>query len=215
MKVFWHKTEGNPQLLLLFNGWGFDGKIFGGIDIPACDIVSVYDYTNIAPEQFGFTKLYPEVTIAAWSYGVFVAGFYSEFIFNVKKAVAINGSTSPIDDNKGIPVKIFLATMYSFNAANREKFYLRIAGGLSAYKQIAGKLPDRNVGNQLDELKSLYKLSLENKDADMNWDTAIISTHDKIFPFANMQNAWGEKAVALEGEHYPDFNNLLEKYVLN
>ncbi|MDR1593486.1 MAG: DUF452 family protein [Prevotellaceae bacterium] len=209
MKVFWHKKEGNRQLALLFNGWGFDEKIFQDVDIPCHDIVSVYDYTDIKPEQFAFTKLYPEVKIAAWSYGVFVADFYSESIFNVTKAIAINGSTSPIDDIKGIPVKIFLATMQSFNAANREKFYLRIAGGLSAYKQIIDKLPEREVENQLAELNSLYSLSLQNRKNCTKWDVAIISARDKIFPLANMKNVWDNKAVVVEGEHYPDFTSLL------
>ncbi|MDR3246476.1 MAG: DUF452 family protein [Prevotellaceae bacterium] len=205
MKIFWHKKEKNTRLLLLFNGWGFDRKVFQDADLPGHDIASVYDYTEINPEQFSFTRLYPEVTIIAWSYGVFVADFFSENIFNVQKAVAVNGSTTPIDDNKGIPVKIFLATMQSFNEKTREKFYIRIAGGLTAYKQIAEILPDRSVENQLNELKSLYKLSLKERTNGLNWDFAIVSTQDKIFPLENMKNAWGDKALTIENEHYsPD-----------
>jgi biotin synthesis protein BioG len=202
MKVFWHKKEENNRLLLLFNGWGFDQKIFQDADIPNHDIVSVHDYTDIKPEQFDFTRLYLEVKIVAWSYGVFVADYFSENIFNVQKAVAVNGSTTPIDDNKGIPVKIFLATMQSFNERNREKFYIRITGGLTAYKQIAKILPDRDVENQLNELKSLYELSLKERTNGLNWDFAIVSTQDKIFPLANMKNAWGDKALTVEGEHF-------------
>jgi biotin synthesis protein BioG len=209
MKVFWHKNDGNKQLLLLFNGWGFDWKVFRETCFPCHDIVSVYDYTDVEPQQFEFTKLYSEVKVAAWSYGVFVADFYADFLFNVKKATAINGSTTPIDDNKGIPVKIFLATMQSFNADNREKFYLRIAGGLSAYRQITEILPDREVENQLAELKSLHQMSLITKTNGLNWNIALISTRDKIFPLANMKNAWGDKTVIIEGEHYPDFGNRL------
>jgi hypothetical protein len=205
MKVFWHKNEDNKQLLLLFNGWGFDWKTFREIDIPCHDIVSVYDYTDVKPEQFKFTKLYTEVKVVAWSYGVFIADFYSDCISNVTKAIAINGSTTPIDDKKGIPPKMFFSTMQSFNTKNREKFYLRITGGLSAYKQIADNLPDRDVENQLAELESLYKLSLKTRQIGLNWDVAIVSTRDKIFPLANMRNAWGNKAVTVEGEHYPDF----------
>jgi biotin synthesis protein BioG len=210
MKVYWHKNDNGKQLLLLFNGWGFDWKMFRETDIPCHDIASVCDYTDIEPEQFEFTKLYPEVTVAAWSYGICVADFHAGYIFNVKKAIAINGSTTPVDDNKGIPVKIFLATMQSFNAVTREKFYLRITGGLSAYKHIADKLPDRDAENQLAELKSLYSLSLKTKENGLKWDVAIISTQDKIFPLANMKNAWGDKAVIVEGEHYPDFGKILE-----
>ncbi|MDR0384850.1 MAG: DUF452 family protein [Prevotellaceae bacterium] len=209
MKIFWHKQEIlNSELLLLFNGWGFDPKIFSETDIPLHDIVSVYDYSDIKPEQFEFTRLYAKVKIVAWSYGVFVADFYSESIHNVTKAIAVNGSTTPIDDDKGIPVKIFRATMESFNARNREKFYLRIAGGMSAYNRTAGKLPDRNVENQLAELKSLYQLSLENRTPTLNWTVAIISTNDKIFPLENMKNAWGDKAVIVEGDHYPNFDDI-------
>ncbi|MDR1886663.1 MAG: DUF452 family protein, partial [Prevotellaceae bacterium] len=204
MKVFWHKKENSGRLLLLFNGWGFDHRIFRDIDVPDHDIVSVHDYTDVEPELFDFTKSYPEVKIAAWSYGVFVAGFYSEYISNVTKAIAINGSATPIDNDRGIPVKIFLATMQSFNAESREKFYLRIAGGLSAYKRIAAKLPDRDVENQLNELKALYEMSLQNRKPGLKWDIAIVSTNDRIFPCANMQNAWNNNnTVAIQSEHYP------------
>jgi hypothetical protein len=213
MKVFWHKKEGNSRLLLLFNGWGFDWKIFQNINIPSHDTVSVYDYADVEPEQFIFTKLYSEVKIMAWSYGVFVADFYSEFIFNVTKAMAINGSTTPIDDSKGIPVKIFLATMQSLNAENRKKFYLRVTGGLSAYKLIQDKLPDREIENQLAELKSLYELSLNDRENSMNWNVAVISSRDKIFPPENMKNAWDNRAVIVDGEHYPDFEDLLRKFL--
>jgi hypothetical protein len=213
MKVFWHKNENNKQLLLLFNGWGFDWKTFRKTELPCHDIASVYDYTEVEPKQFEFTKLYAGVKVVAWSYGVFIADFYSDCIANVTKAIAVNGSTTPIDDIKGIPPKIFLATMQSFNTENREKFYLRIAGGLSAYKQIADNLPDRTVENQLAELKSLYKLSLETKQNGLNWNVAIVSTRDKIFPLINMKNAWDNKAVTLEGEHYPDFEKIYDEYV--
>jgi hypothetical protein len=214
MKVFWHKNEAHKQLLLLFNGWGFDWKTFREIDVPLHDIVSVCDYTDIEPKQFEFTKLYAEVKVVAWSYGVFIADFYADCISNVTKTMAINGSTTPIDDSKGIPAKIFLATMQSFNAGTREKFYLRIAGGLSAYKQIADNLPDRDVENQLAELKSLYQLSLQPRQNGLKWDVAIVSTQDKIFPLANMKNAWGDKAVIVEGEHYPDFEQHTKKIAL-
>jgi biotin synthesis protein BioG len=209
MIVFWHKSEANKQLLLLFNGWGFDWKTFSDIDVPNHDIASVYDYTDIKPEQFEFTKLYPEVKVMAWSYGVFVADFFSDCIFNVTKAIAINGSTTPIDDKKGIPVKIFLATMQSFNADSREKFYLRITGGRSGYIHIADKLPDRSVENQLIELNYLYQLSLKTNQNGLKWDFAIISFHDKIFPFENMKNAWADRAVTVDGEHYPNFETIM------
>jgi biotin synthesis protein BioG len=215
MKVFWHKKEGNKQLLLLFNGWGFDQKIFCGINISCHDIVSVYEYMDIEPEHFEFTKLYPEVKVMAWSYGVFIADFYADYIYNLKTAFAINGSTTPVNDCKGIPIKIFRATIQSFNVENREKFYLRIAGGLSAYKLIAEILPDRDCENQLDELNALYKLSLKNKKNALNWDIAVISTRDKIFPLANMINAWGDRAITVVGEHLPDFGALIETYFGN
>ncbi|MDR0725777.1 MAG: DUF452 family protein [Prevotellaceae bacterium] len=215
MKVFWHKNGDNKQLLLLFNGWGFDWKTFRKVDIPHHDVASVYDYTDVEPEQFEFTKLYAEVKVVAWSYGVFIADFYSNCISNVTKAIAINGSTTPVDNSKGIPLATFLATMKSFNAENRIKFYLRIAGGLSAYKRIADNLPDRDAENQLAELKSLYKLSQEDRQNGLDWSIAIVSTQDKIFPLVNMKNAWGNKAVTVEGEHYPDFETMINSALLN
>ncbi|MDR1896700.1 MAG: DUF452 family protein [Prevotellaceae bacterium] len=214
MTVFWHKKQNSRQLLLLFNGWGFDQKIFQDVELNGCDTVSVYDYAAINPDDFNFTRLYPEVLLAAWSYGVFVADLYSENIFNLKKAIAVNGSTTPINNLTGIPVNIFLATMQSFNAKNREKFYIRTAGGLTAYKQLSGKLPERTVENQLNELQELYKLSLKtHKNNGINWQIAIVSEQDKIFPIENMKHAWGDKATVTAGEHYRDFDRIINFYL--
>jgi hypothetical protein len=211
MKLFYHNKENNLRLLLLFNGWGFDHKIFQSIDVPQYDVCSVYDYTEIEPALFAFTETYLEVTIAAWSYGVFIADLCSDALANVTKAIAINGSRNPIDDEKGIPRDIFLATMQSFNAATREKFYLRTVGGRSAYLIISERLPDREVDDQLAELKSLYRLSqIERRTKGLKWDIAVVSTRDKIFPFTNLINEWGDGIVVVEGEHYPDFDCCLK-----
>jgi hypothetical protein len=208
MKVFWHKNENSPQLLLLFNGWGFDPAIFGGVCAEGSDIVSVYDYRTILPEQFDFTRSRSAGTIvAAWSFGVLAADRFAAHIGNVTKAIAVNGSTNPIDDAEGIPRAVFLATLQSFNARNREKFYLRAAGGASALKRMSAKLPDREVAEQRAELEALAELSKTPREGEgLPWDYAVISTGDKIFPVASLRNAWGAKARERDGEHCPDFS---------
>ena len=208
MKVFRHKNENNPQLLLLFNGWGFDPAMFDGVRAEGSDIFSVYDYGTIRPEQFDFTHSRTGgVTIVAWSFGVLVADRCAAHIGNVVKAVAVNGSTNPVDDAEGIPREVFLATLQSFNERNREKFYLRAAGGTSALKRMSAKLPDRDVAGQLAELKALHELSLTPRDGErLSWDYAVISTGDRIFPVANLRNAWGAKARERDGEHCLDFS---------
>jgi len=215
MKAFWHKKENNKQLLLIFNGWGFDNNIFSNIDVPSYDIVSLYDYSDIDTNQFSFTKNYC-VTVLAWSYGVFIADFYSQYLHNVEKAIAVNGTTTPIHNEKGIPENIFLATMNTFSEKSRNKFYLRIAGGLTKLNEIKEQLPQRDAENQLLELKSLYTLSTNRMDTtkSISWDKAVVCLSDKIFPPNNMLNAWGAKATTCEGEHLPDFCAVINEYVI-
>ncbi|MDR0560634.1 MAG: malonyl-ACP O-methyltransferase BioC [Prevotellaceae bacterium] len=206
MKVFWHKKDGNRHILLIFNGWSFDCGIFGEVDFPEHDIVSFYDYSDIRTEQFDFTQSYENVKLIAWSYGVFVADVYAANIYNLKTAVAINGSILPVDDKKGIPERIFLATLQSFNEKNREKFYIRAAGNISAYKNMLNLLPSRSIDNQIAELKSLYCLSSKKRQNGLKWNLAIISENDKIFPSENLKNAWSEANVpiySIDSEHIP------------
>ncbi|MDR2425086.1 MAG: malonyl-ACP O-methyltransferase BioC [Prevotellaceae bacterium] len=206
MKIFWHKKEKNRQILVIFNGWGFDAKMFREIECNGHDIVSLYDYSELEFKQLDFVGKYDVVKILAWSFGVFVADFYAAHIANLAVAVAVNGSVSPVDNSRGIPEKIFLATLNSFNETNREKFYLRIAGGLSAYKRFAKFMPDRNSANQSAELHVLYQLALQKQTEGLKWNLAIVSENDKIFPLENLVNAWLEKGVktlTIKSEHIP------------
>lgn len=214
MKIVHHKKQANKQLLLLFNGWGFDGRIFSDVNIPDYDIISVYDYSETDPQQLNFTNDYESVNLMAWSYGVFIANIYAEYIHNLKKAIAVNGTITPVDDTNGIPKDVFIATLHNLNEKSRDKFYLRIAGGLTAFKAIKDKLPERSVENQLNELENLYKLSLVEYTGGINWDKAILSQNDKIFPYNNMLNAWGDKAITIDGEHYVDFNFIIKSYLV-
>ncbi|MDH6534001.1 biotin synthesis protein BioG [Parabacteroides sp. PM5-20] len=214
MTVYWHKKENNTKLLLLFNGWGFDSRIFSDIDLPGYDCVSVCDYSQIDPLQFVFTQDYPEVKVLAWSYGVFIANMYAQYLQPVQKAVAVNGTTTPINDEKGIPENIFKATIHSFSEKSKNKFYLRIAGGATNFQEIKEKLPMRDIESQLSELKALQLLSTREQGKGLLWDAAIVSSNDKIFPADNMLHAWGEKAIRKEGEHYTDFSAIIKEYIL-
>ena len=212
MKIFWHKKENNRDILVIFNGWGFDSKIFQEIECDGHDIVSLYDYSELETKYLDFTRQYYNVKILAWSFGVFVADFYAAHISNLTMAVAVNGSVFPVDDRRGIPEKIFLATLNSFNETNREKFYLRIAGGMSAYKRFAKFMPDRDSANQIAELHVLYQLALQKSAGGLKWNLAIVSENDRIFPVENLVNAWqetGVKTLKIKSEHIPFADNTL------
>lgn len=212
MKLYWHTQNNNSRLALVFNGWGFDGHILSAVDaLPGTDILLVYDYTTIEPQQLACVQRYAQVDLVAWSFGVFAANCCAEVLPVLNQCIAVNGTLQPVDDRYGIPRQIFQSTLQTYDEHNRKRFQMRLAGSASAYKAMQEQLPQRDVQNQLEELKALGQFFLTPPACRLNWTKAIVSNADKIFPPENMKAAWGELACVLDGEHHVDFARILHE----
>ena len=53
-----------------------------------------------------------------------------------ERCVALNGTTRPVDDEYGIPVKIYELTEKGMNERGREKFFLRMLDGADEMPEI-------------------------------------------------------------------------------
>lgn len=198
MKSFWLKQDNNKELIVFFNGWGFDDDIVKDLNQDGFDILIIYDYRDLDLDfsQFNFKK-YEKKHLICWSMGVMVSNlFYSVFNdFNSK--IAINGTPKMIDDEFGIPKRIFSLTLKRFNEESAKKF----SENMFNNDEIS-ILPKRNIEELKQELESLNNVVIEEE---MKFDKAYISTEDKIVPAKNQLNYWLNKTSTelLNAPHYP------------
>ena len=122
-----------------------------------------------------------------------ISHFLTDDLFdNFDKKIAINGTTKIIDDNFGIPNKIYKITVKFLNEESRDKFIKNMFDN--------GKInPNITITRSLSELKEEL-ISIQNIELsqELNYDLAIISKDDKIIPTKNQLNFWQNKTKIKE-----------------
>lgn len=201
MEVKWIARNVNDNLIIFFSGWGFDERCVSRIATGCFDVVVLYDYRSLEVEDI--TRGYQQVTLFAWSFGVWVAGkLMHDGTIKADAAYAISGSLCPVDDEEGIPARIFEGTLAGLNEASVGKFNMRICGGARQHAQLSDLLPKRNFDEQLEELIILGKYFATSPILDKDrWTKVLIATNDLIFPSKNLKNHWSSKAVTIDGAH--------------
>lgn len=213
MKTFWLNKKNNERLILFFNGWGMDQNPISNLNIDGFDILVVYDYSDFSLDVD--SSAYSEIILIAWSMGVFAASLACKGL-KISKAIAINGTQSPIDAKFGINPKIYQLTLDNFSEKTRDNFFQNMFLDENEYKKF--QKPLRNLENQHEELAFLQKAAKENSALDFNFDYAIISAHDKIIPSKNQERFWQTKkvkVVKLSSGHYPFFEFKNFEEILN
>lgn len=187
MQYLWLKKDNNKNLILYFNGWGMNETHINHLKSEDCDILEVFDYRNLDFDfsEFDFSK-YDKKYLVCWSMGVFAANKFSDFLNNFDRKIAINGTKKVIDDNFGIPKKIYNITAKLLNQDSLDKFIKNMFdnGNLN---------PNITITRELKELKeeliAIQKIEL-NENENINFDKAIISKNDRIIPTKNQINFW-------------------------
>lgn len=221
MKTTWIKKEGHQSVLLFFNGWGMDERIAHYLsdntsaDFPY-DILHCNDYRDTAlPEEIHHQlKAYDHRIVIAWSFGVWAAN--QAGLSNVSKAIAFNGTLTPINTFKGISQPIFQATLDNYDDNSRERFMRRICGGNNRFKAFSAMAPQRSTLDQKQELIALQKQVLSGYLCERSWryQHVIIGGKDLIFTDTAQQRAWTETRQTLISNmpHLPfyEFSNWQE-----
>jgi len=203
MKTFWLKKQNNSKLVLFFCGWGMDKNPIEHLKIEDFDVLAVYDYSDLNFEED--IQNYSEITLIAWSMGVFAASLVCSQ-FNIQKSIAINGTQSPIDAGFGINPKVYKLTLDNFSESVRDKFFLNMFCSIEEYEKFAKPL--RDLQSQRFELAFLQEITEQNQSLDFKFDCAIISNRDNIIPSKNQKKFWQTKkvkVVELNSGHYPFF----------
>lgn len=203
MQTSFLQNNNSSRLLLIFSGWSTDESLFGNIICPGYDIAVVSNYSTI--EEISLPKEYREVVVMAWSLGVKAAELSVKKL-PVTLSIAVNGTSFPADNDRGIPFEIYRKTAENLNECNLLKFHKRMGAD--------GKIP---ASRSIESLKNELINFPSSQPSVFRWDRAIISSNDKIFPAQNQRNAWANKAEITEisGNHLPDFQKIINRFVIN
>lgn len=189
MQHIWlnNKPE-NKKLILFFNGWAMNETPVKHLDCLDYDILMMFDYRTLDFDfnQFDFSK-YNEKYLICWSMGVYSANLFKDFLKDFDKKIAINGTTKLIDDDFGIPKKIYKVTAKLLDENSKDKFIKNMFDN--------GKInPNIKITRPISELKeeliSIQNIKLQDE---IVFDCAIISNDDKIIPTKNQLNFWQNK----------------------
>lgn len=238
MKQVYIIHENHPKLLLFFAGWAADETLFKQYCPKGMDYMICYDYRTL---DFDTSLLnnYRQVNVVAWSMGVWAATIaLSSVPHDELFSIAFNGSTFPIDDSEGIPLKTFQATLDGLTPASLQKFMRRMCKDSNAYKEFLKISPRRDFDEIKEELilikEQLIKLKGMVVDEDNNYDIpdeesdrydddyeyeydfSFIGKRDRIFPPENLKLSFDymeyDRVIVADCAHYdePMFRFLLQ-----
>jgi biotin synthesis protein BioG len=209
MQTFW-KVNGHSKLLLLFSGWAMDENPTAYLVSEDRDFCTCFDYANLETTDIDRWKKYQDITLIAWSTGVWAAEqVLGKLKLPITIAVAINGTPTTIHEQTGISRAIFQGTYDQLSAQTMQKFQRRMTGSLTAYNAFLPFAPKRNLENQKKESKKILEVEFETLETGLiNWDKAIIGKSDAIFLPQNQLRYWTKRTETLEVEmpHYPFFH---------
>lgn len=203
-----HTSPSNKKLLLFFSGWGMDEQPFLAYDRSDRDLIIAYDYHSLTMDE-SLLRGYKEIEVFAWSMGVWAAAQVLPALksrnYPIRTCTAINGTAFPIDDEKGIPSKVFKGTLATLSERTLDKFRLRMCGSRELLKQFLAKAPKRDIESLRKELVAIEEQVTAYLDTAFQWDQAYIGTEDRIFTPGNQQRAWNHTPQRFfDAGHYPE-----------
>ncbi len=218
MKGTWLHRLGRERLLVFCSGWGMDANPFKQLMSNEYDVYMLFDYRELKPEEplSAIIDTYKHASLVTWSMGVWVGQvLFSEIAGLFHRTLAINGTLCPIDDNFGIPKKIFSETLAGFNTTTRMKFYRRMCREKTNLKMFLARQPDRSVIDQRQELVALQEIVGCIKPEQSIYQQVIISEYDWIVPSDNQRRFWVDTRITeVAGFHFlfylwPSWDQLL------
>lgn len=189
MQFKWLNKENNKNLILFLNGWAMNESAVANLEKDGFDILMLSDYKNVDFDltQFDFEK-YDKKYLVCWSMGVYVSNLFKKELEKFDKKIAINGTNKIIDNDFGIPEKIYKVTTKFLNESSLDKFIKNMfdAGNLNPSINIT-----KSVEELREELISIQKIELSEE---LKFDYAFISNDDRVVPTKNQIAFWQNKA---------------------
>ncbi len=209
----WFGKEKPKKLIVFFAGWSFDYNSFRCIKSEDYDVLMIYDYNDLTvPQELKNLSGYSEKHLVAWSMGVYVAYKLKALFQEFDSRIAVNGTVTPIDDNYGIPDKIFGLTLKHARKGLEGKFYQNVFNNEDEYETFNIMPIKRSIDNRVSELENLQRLIKNDKDTGYVkfYDWAAVGCNDKIIPPVNQVASHEKNGVPvyqiLDVGHFPFFS---------
>lgn len=194
MKYKWLNQKNNSKIIVFFNGWGMDESVVNHLNSETYDIVMFYDYNDLNTDfDFKIINSYKQKHLIAWSMGVMIATLFNQ---GYDTKTAINGTIFPINNEYGIPERIYDLTIKGFNEKGAKRFIKNMFLEEPPFIEIK-----RELENQKDELVALKKYK---GNENFKYTRVILSSDDKIIPTKNQINYWKIEPNIISG-HCPFF----------
>ena len=183
-------------LTIIFAGWGMSASDFGFLQNcyvetrHATSLLVCSDYRTL-DFDFDILKPYTDIRLIGYSLGVWAASYVfrkKDIAFSEK--IAISGTQYPVDNKRGIPTLRFEGTEQLLSETTLRKFFLRMCGCKQTFEHFTENIEKQNIDHLKNELRVVQQLSAQHDVSDFQWDKAIISTNDAIFPAENQREAW-------------------------
>ena len=124
--------------------------------------------------------------------------------------IAVNGTTTPIDDEYGIPPAVFEGTLANFSETSLAKFERRMCRAPLNLAFYDSRRPKRSAESLKTELGAIreHAEKTANSQFQNRYTDAIIGIRDTIFPSRNQLAAWKKnpavKIATSDSPHYSD-----------
>lgn len=210
---FIHKQE-SSQLTLFLAGWGMDHRPFIDCHPERSDLLVCYDYRSLDFDT-AWLDGYECIRLVGWSMGVWAASRLPVCLdVRITDRIAVNGTLTPVDDDKGIPRSIFEGTLDGLNEASLRKFIRRMCGSGEALGAFMEKRPQRPVEELKEELRLIGGQAAVLPDLGAVWSKAVVGRQDLIFTAANQRRAWSESGTDVVEADVPHYSETLLRQVL-
>ena len=207
MHSCWLAKHERSSCILFFSGWGMDPAPFRDMPAAGHDLLMLYDYRDLDLARIGemLPEGYGHLYLVAWSMGVWVAGLLPGSCRNrFAAAIAVNGTTTPIDERRGIDPKAYDDMIGAFSARTLEGFYREMFDDRRQAARFFRNRPRRPAESILEELVTLRRAYLEHGPSADIFTRRIVGSRDRIFPARSQIRAWGrDRCTTLPLPHFP------------
>lgn len=194
MKRRWLIHSGTENVLVVFGGWALGGAPFVGIEATS-DVLLVQDYTRL-DDPLSDLDDYKHISLIAFSFGVASAAHWLDQTGRQPdRLIAVSGTLSPADSERGIAPDMIRATAEQLSADSFAKFCRR--AGLD------GPAPEIDIEAARAEL---YAVIERGPAPDPGFNRIWIPQRDRIIPTRAQEAAWEahqEATRTIPGGHVP------------
>ncbi len=192
MNSTWLRTGDGGEVHVFALGWGQTAAAVPPESLPAAgDVLALHEWhrDGALPSLDGYGRR----NLIAWSFGVWAA---ARLAAAWDRALAVNGTLTPVDAECGIAPEIFNATVEQWRPrVSAAKFWRRMG---------APSGPERRDADLLEELEYFAAAVAASPEAPNCYGAAWIGRRDRIFSAENQCRSWARHAgVAVHEFDWP------------